>query len=313
MASDTFASATLISGLVATDTGNNTGYGVELGEDDFANGGGVNAQNTGWTKWVAPVSGNVVVTTAGSSFDTQLGVFTGAAVNATTYITGADADTLPGSNESVQFTATAGTTYYFQVDGFLGATGDYNLTVVAKGLVEFNSSSSSSAEAVSGGPFVTVLGEVAGSAASERWCLVSAERRQRSGLHDERHSSDGEDRDSCRGIYYPTKFDLSSFGGPALKITNDNSVESNEFVSLSFSSIGTAFITTAQDANLDSLVTGSTSHTILDDDFATLSFSGASTSISEGAGVANVAVKLGVTPSIGGTGPLRSRFQCRPT
>ena len=64
----------------------------------------------------------MTVDTAGSSFDTLLGVYTGTAVGALTTV--ASNDDANGTTQSqVSFAAVAGTTYRIAVDGFAGATG----------------------------------------------------------------------------------------------------------------------------------------------------------------------------------------------
>ncbi|BET65195.1 hypothetical protein ASA1KI_01130 [Opitutales bacterium ASA1] len=84
------------------------------------------AGNTGgrsiWWTWTAPSAGQVQITTAGSSFDTTLGVYTGNSVSSLTVV--ASNDDASGSLQSaVQFTAVAGTTYRIAVDGFNAANG----------------------------------------------------------------------------------------------------------------------------------------------------------------------------------------------
>ena len=115
-ANDNFAAAFTLSGSSATTTGFNTNATKEAGEPNHAtNSGGRSV----WWKWTAPSGGPVILTTQGSLFDTTLGVYIGSAVNSLTTITSND-DVNPGiiQYSSVTFTATAGVTYYFAVDGF---------------------------------------------------------------------------------------------------------------------------------------------------------------------------------------------------
>jgi hypothetical protein len=71
----------------------------------------------------------VTVDTAGSNYDTLLGVYTGTAVNALTTIgTNDDASGL-GLRSRVTFTASAGVTYQIAVDGFNAATGNITLNI----------------------------------------------------------------------------------------------------------------------------------------------------------------------------------------
>ena len=125
-ANDNFASAVTInfSGTSTTVTGFNTNASKESGEPSHAgNSGGRSV----WWKWTAPGPGSVSVTTAGSVFDTTLGIYTGATVSGLTAAatnTTLD-DVQPGVVQSSvgTFTAVGGTTYYIAVDGFNNSDG----------------------------------------------------------------------------------------------------------------------------------------------------------------------------------------------
>jgi len=85
-----------------------------------------------WFRWTAPVTALARVDTAGSGFNTMLGVYTGTAVNALSLV--ASNDNAPGVNTSLlEFQAAAGTTYSIVVDGrrnFGGVqSGPYNLNL----------------------------------------------------------------------------------------------------------------------------------------------------------------------------------------
>jgi subtilisin family serine protease len=84
---------------------------------------------TVWWQWTAGSNGSVTFSTAGSSFDTTLAVYTGNAVNALTLV-GSNDDS-SGVQSAVTFPATSGTTYRIQVDGYAGATGDIVLNYPA--------------------------------------------------------------------------------------------------------------------------------------------------------------------------------------
>jgi sugar lactone lactonase YvrE len=117
-ANDAFASATLISFVSGSfqTTGFNTNATKQSGEPAHAgNAGGRSV----WWHWTPSVTGPVHVNTQGSLFDTTLGVYTGAGVNS--LITIASNDDFENGviqYSSLTFQATAGTTYYFAVDGF---------------------------------------------------------------------------------------------------------------------------------------------------------------------------------------------------
>ena len=116
---DLFANATVITTSTASISGSNVNATKETGEPDHAgNAGGASV----WYVWTAPSTGVFTLNTFGSSFDTLLAVYTGAAVNALTEIVSND-DAGTGVTSSVTFNAVAGTVYYFAVDGYNGGTG----------------------------------------------------------------------------------------------------------------------------------------------------------------------------------------------
>lgn len=125
---DPFSGAITISNAATqnTVTGTNNGGTAQAGEPPH---GGVGASfgpfASAWWKWTAPSTGTLAVSTAGSDFDTTLGVYTGGAVNALTLRASND-DTV-GLTSFVSLPVTAGTTYYIAVDGFNGATGEITL------------------------------------------------------------------------------------------------------------------------------------------------------------------------------------------
>ncbi len=126
-ANDNFANAITLTGSAATITGaTNVNATKESGEPSHAG-------NTGghsiWYNWTAPANGTVTLNTAGSSFDTLLGVYKGTAVNALTTVASNDDVSSTNRTSAVTFTAVAGTTYRIAVDGWAGATGTVNLNL----------------------------------------------------------------------------------------------------------------------------------------------------------------------------------------
>ena len=116
---DDFASPAVISGVSGSTLGSNVGATQEMGEPShcgFPGGASV------WWRWTAPESGQVTITTVGSSFDVLLGVYTGTSVGGL-QVVACDGATI-GPNNSVTFTATAGTIYRIAVEGYEGVTGD---------------------------------------------------------------------------------------------------------------------------------------------------------------------------------------------
>ncbi len=125
-ANDNFANATVLSGTSVTWTGTNVGATREPGEPFTAyNFGGASV----WLAWTATTSVTMTLTTAGSNFDTLLGVYTGTSVSTLQTVAANDDASRQTLTSAVTFSAVAGTTYYFDVDGYNGATGNITLTL----------------------------------------------------------------------------------------------------------------------------------------------------------------------------------------
>jgi hypothetical protein len=125
-ANDNFANAQVITGNTSSTTGSNVRATKESGEPNHAgDSGGASI----WYQWQAPASGSVTIDTAGSNFDTLLGVYTGSSVSALTTIASNDDENNAGGilTSKVVFNAVSGTLYRIAVDGFSGATGNVTL------------------------------------------------------------------------------------------------------------------------------------------------------------------------------------------
>lgn len=96
----------------------------EPGEPNHANNAGGKSL---WWSWTPPTNGIVTITTAGSSFDTLLAVYSGSTVSNLTKIAANDDDTsdprVPLTTSRVKFPAAVGVPYQIAVDGFAGAFG----------------------------------------------------------------------------------------------------------------------------------------------------------------------------------------------
>ncbi len=127
-ANDMFANRIVITGTNLAVTGLNLDATKEPGEPDHAgNSGGASI----WWSWQAPADGTATISTAGSTFDTLLGVYTGSSVSELTTIASDDDDPDTGALTSkVTFTAAAGQIYQIAVDGFDGDYGFVMLSVV---------------------------------------------------------------------------------------------------------------------------------------------------------------------------------------
>ena len=79
--------------------------------------------------WKSPITGNVTISTAGSSFDTVLGVFAGSVLGKLKQVAGND-DARGGVQIStVKFRAKAGVTYSIAVAGYGQAAGSIHLAI----------------------------------------------------------------------------------------------------------------------------------------------------------------------------------------
>jgi hypothetical protein len=120
-ANDNFANARLLTtNTIAFAT--NIVASVETGEPKHANKTGGHSV---WWKWVAPGNGQLIITTAGSTFNTLLGVYTGSSVSSLKQIAADDDVNATGGNftSKVKFLVSAGTEYEIAVDGKSGDTG----------------------------------------------------------------------------------------------------------------------------------------------------------------------------------------------
>ena len=125
---DQFSNAISLSGTSVSANGTNVGATFETGEpNNIATVGGKSV----WWKWTAPSAGTVTVNTAGSGFDTTLGVYTGTAVNGLTRVASNDDESSSILSSRLTFTAVAGQTYRISVDGYAGASGSISLQLSA--------------------------------------------------------------------------------------------------------------------------------------------------------------------------------------
>ena len=116
---DDFADRPRLSGSNLAIRASNVGATTEAGEPAPF---GAPVRATLWWEWTAEGNTPVSITTAGSSYDTTLAVYTGSAVSALALV--ASNDDAPGlTTSAVAFTATSGTRYQIAVDGKGGATG----------------------------------------------------------------------------------------------------------------------------------------------------------------------------------------------
>jgi hypothetical protein len=122
---DNFANATPLIGQSGSTTGSNVGGSVEDGEPNNAD---VVGGASVWFNWTAPSDGFYVFKTAGSSFDTTLGIYTGDSIDFLVEVGGSN-DVKPGidTSSAAGLFATNGVAYHISVDGVAGATGSIAL------------------------------------------------------------------------------------------------------------------------------------------------------------------------------------------
>jgi hypothetical protein len=127
-ANDSFDSRIVLAGANVSTTGANNSATLQSGEPRIA---GISGGHSVWWSWTAPASGQVTISTAGSDFDTLLGVYTGTALSSLQTITSNDDQNYFAGilTSRVSFQATAGVTYQIAVDGYHGAAGNIALSL----------------------------------------------------------------------------------------------------------------------------------------------------------------------------------------
>ena len=128
-ANDNFSNSQLLSGgAPIIVTGSNAGASKEPGEPQIIPGD--DGGRSVWYSWTPPNSGDYVITTRGSDFDTILGVYTGSTVANLVPIVANDDDETGGVTSTVTLTAIRGTTYRIAVDGSGGDAGSITLSIL---------------------------------------------------------------------------------------------------------------------------------------------------------------------------------------
>jgi hypothetical protein len=126
----------IVGNLPQTRTGDNIGATSEVGEPSFATIGERSTTSVWWT-WRAEQSVSIMVSTAGSNFDTLLGVYQGGSLGTLVVVSENDDWGNEGGEESltsqVTFTAQAGIIYQIRVSGYqeeaINETGHIRLSI----------------------------------------------------------------------------------------------------------------------------------------------------------------------------------------
>jgi hypothetical protein len=117
---DNFTNAALIPSDGITSDVTTTYASRENGEPEHA--GNPGGHSLWWT-WTAPAIGIVSINTAGSDFNTLLGVYTGSALTNLTVVTNSDGAKLGSGVAYVKFIVSQGTQYQIALDGYNGQSG----------------------------------------------------------------------------------------------------------------------------------------------------------------------------------------------
>jgi len=131
-ANDNFANAIAFGSCCMNINGTNLEATKEVGEPNHAGNMGGHSVWYKFTYSISYVAGFTVTTRRSAApFDTLLAVYTGSSVNALTPIASNDdfGSTPIPQTSTLYFQAIPGTTYYFAVDGFAGATGNFTISL----------------------------------------------------------------------------------------------------------------------------------------------------------------------------------------
>lgn len=120
---DNFADSIRLVGTELSTRGNNFGATAEPGEPYH----GSFPDTSVWWNWRAPVDGVVTINTVGSTFDTALGIHTGASVDSLNTVV--YNDDFWGLQSQVSFTVEAGQSYNIAVDGWGASQGFVQLNL----------------------------------------------------------------------------------------------------------------------------------------------------------------------------------------
>jgi hypothetical protein len=154
-ANDSFGSAQQMTGSLPIQlSGTNVDATKELEPNHGRSAGGASV----WYQWDAARSGGITVDTCGSTFDTLLGVYTGASPLALTSVV--QNDDACGAHSGVTFAAVEGTTYRIAVDGFQARQGEFTLRIQESSLP--GTDGFADAPTLAGSPPITTYGTTIG-------------------------------------------------------------------------------------------------------------------------------------------------------
>lgn len=120
---DDFANRIVLQGGSSQTTGSNRLSTLQTGEPRYPT---VAGGKSVWWEWVSGTTGSVTITTAGSSYDTTLAIYSGSPALASLVHLGSNDDS-GGLSSAVTFSVTSGSRYYVQVNGYGGDEGSITL------------------------------------------------------------------------------------------------------------------------------------------------------------------------------------------
>ena len=123
-ANDDLANAAPLTGANDAVIGSTVHATREPGEPSYS----YSPSSSAWWTWTAPSTGGVTLDTAGSGFDTSLGVYTGDTVSGLVKVAGRESY-YSSTRARVTFRAMEGVTYRIQVDGSSGGEGAVNIAL----------------------------------------------------------------------------------------------------------------------------------------------------------------------------------------
>jgi hypothetical protein len=123
---DYFTNRIVLTGSATNFTSTNTLATKESGEPNHANHDGGHSL---WWSWTAPTNGVLMISTAGSTFDTLLGIYTGTTISNLVLVTSDNNQSDIDSSSRVKFAVTTGTQYEIAIDGNGGQSGIIGFTM----------------------------------------------------------------------------------------------------------------------------------------------------------------------------------------
>lgn len=129
---DDFANRILLQTGTTQTTGTNRLATLESGEPLYPR---VAGGKSVWWEWASGTTGEVTITTAGSSYDTTLAVYSGSPTLGSLVHVDSN-DDASGLTSEVTFSVTNGTRYYLQVNGYAGDEGSITLNYPSPAAVD---------------------------------------------------------------------------------------------------------------------------------------------------------------------------------